>query len=36
MLPLVAAFVQRVDLATRTISVDVPPGLLDLEEADEA
>ena len=36
MLPLVAAFVKRIDLAARTIAVDVPPGLLDLEEADEA
>ena len=36
MLPLVAAFVRRIDIAGRTIAVDVPPGLLDLEEADEA
>lgn len=36
MLPLVAAFVQRIDVAGRTIAVDVPPGLLDVEEAEEA
>jgi len=36
MVPLVQAFVQRIDLAARTIHVDVPPGLLETEEADEA
>ncbi|HYZ15394.1 MAG TPA: ribosome maturation factor RimM [Candidatus Acidoferrum sp.] len=36
MVPLVRAFVQRVDLAARRIAVDLPPGLLDPAQADEA
>ena len=36
LLPLVQAFIARVDIASKTISVTVPPGLLDPEVADEA
>lgn len=36
LLPLVRAFVRQVDLAGRTIYVDVPPGLLDPENASDA
>jgi 16S rRNA processing protein RimM len=36
MLPLVRAFIREVDLAARRIRVDVPPGLLDPAEAEEA
>ncbi len=36
MLPLVRAFVARVDVGAKTIAVTVPPGLLDPANADEA
>jgi 16S rRNA processing protein RimM len=36
LLPLVGAFIRAVDLDARTIEVDVPPGLLDPENAGEA
>ena len=36
MLPLVAAFIARVDVARKEIHVTVPPGLLDPAAADEA
>ena len=36
LLPLVQAFIARVDVANKTIHVTVPPGLLDPAEADEA
>jgi 16S rRNA processing protein RimM len=36
LLPLVRAFITRVDLARKTIHISVPPGLLDPAEADEA
>ncbi len=36
MLPLVRAFIRSVDIAARRIVVDVPPGLLDPSEAEEA
>jgi 16S rRNA processing protein RimM len=36
LLPLVKAFIARVDTAQKTIHVTVPPGLLDPAEADEA
>jgi hypothetical protein len=32
----VRAFVRGIDVAARRITVDLPPGLLDLREADEA
>ncbi len=35
-LPLVRAFVARVDVASKTIHVSVPPGLLDPAQAEEA
>jgi 16S rRNA processing protein RimM len=36
LLPMVGAFIAAVDVAAKTISVTVPPGLLDPEQADEA
>ena len=36
MVPLVRAFVKAVDVRARRISVELPPGLLDSQEADEA
>jgi 16S rRNA processing protein RimM len=36
MVPLVRAFVKGVDVRARRISVELPPGLLDSAEADEA
>jgi 16S rRNA processing protein RimM len=36
MVPLVRAFVKAVDVPARRITVDLPPGLLDSQEADEA
>ncbi len=36
LLPLVRAFVARVDVAHQAIHVTVPPGLLDPDEADQA
>ena len=36
MVPLVRAFVKGIDVNARRISVDLPPGLLDSREADEA
>jgi len=36
MVPLVRAFVKSVDVRARRISVELPPGLLDSQEADEA
>jgi len=36
MVPLVRAFVKGIDVRARRISVDLPPGLLDSQEADEA
>lgn len=36
MLPLVRAFVREIDVAAKTIRIDVPPGLLDPENAAEA
>jgi ribosomal 30S subunit maturation factor RimM len=35
-LPLVKAFIARVDVANKAIHITVPPGLLDPSEADEA
>ncbi|HEY0615174.1 MAG TPA: ribosome maturation factor RimM [Candidatus Elarobacter sp.] len=34
--PLVRAFVKKIDLGAKRITVDLPPGLLDSAEADEA
>lgn len=36
MVPLVRAFVQHVDVPARRITVDLPPGLLDSAQADQA
>lgn len=36
MVPLVGAFVKAIDVRARRISVELPPGLLDSQEADEA
>ncbi|MBV8643130.1 MAG: 16S rRNA processing protein RimM [Candidatus Eremiobacteraeota bacterium] len=36
MVPLVRAFVKRIDVRTKTIAVELPPGLLDGREAEEA
>jgi 16S rRNA processing protein RimM len=36
MVPLVGAFVKAVDVAAKRISVELPPGLLDVRQADEA
>jgi 16S rRNA processing protein RimM len=36
MVPLVRAFVKDIDVRARRISVELPPGLLDSREADEA
>jgi 16S rRNA processing protein RimM len=36
LLPLVKAFIARVDVANKAIHITVPPGLLDPSEADEA
>jgi 16S rRNA processing protein RimM len=36
MVPLVRAFVRGIDVGARRITVDLPPGLLDPREADEA
>jgi len=36
MVPLVRAFIRAVDVASRRITVDLPPGLLDEAEAEEA
>ncbi len=36
MVPLVRAFVRAIDVAAKRIAVDLPPGLLDPREADEA
>ncbi len=36
MVPLVRAFVRRIDLSARRISVELPPGLLDSQDAEEA
>ena len=36
MVPLVRAFVKAIDVRARRISVELPPGLLDSQEADEA
>jgi 16S rRNA processing protein RimM len=36
MVPLVRAFVKGVDVRARRISVELPPGLLDARDADEA
>jgi 16S rRNA processing protein RimM len=36
MVPLVGAFVKAVDVRAKRIAVDLPPGLLDAREADEA
>ena len=36
MVPMVRAFVKGIDVDARRISVDLPPGLLDSREADEA
>jgi 16S rRNA processing protein RimM len=36
MVPLVRAFVQHVDVPARRIAVDLPPGLLDPAQADQA
>lgn len=36
MVPLVGAFVKAVDVAAKRIAVDLPPGLIDAREADEA
>jgi 16S rRNA processing protein RimM len=36
MVPLVRAFVKGIDVRARRISVELPPGLLDSREADEA
>jgi 16S rRNA processing protein RimM len=34
LVPMVAAFVQSIDIACKRIAVDLPPGLLDEREAD--
>jgi 16S rRNA processing protein RimM len=36
MVPLVRAFVKNIDVRARRISVELPPGLLDSQEAEEA
>jgi 16S rRNA processing protein RimM len=36
MVPMVRAFVKGIDIGARRISVELPPGLLDSREADEA
>jgi len=36
MVPLVRAFVRGIDVGARRITVDLPPGLLDPSQADEA
>jgi 16S rRNA processing protein RimM len=36
LVPLIAQFVKTVDVARKEIRVDVPPGLLDPAEADQA
>jgi 16S rRNA processing protein RimM len=36
MLPMVRAFIRTIDIDARRIVVDVPPGLLDPEQAEEA
>jgi 16S rRNA processing protein RimM len=36
MVPMVRAFVKSIDIGARRISVELPPGLLDSREADEA
>jgi len=36
MVPLVGAFVKAVDVGAKRIAVDLPPGLIDAREADEA
>ncbi len=36
LVPMVAAFMQSIDLADKRIVTDLPPGLLDDENADEA
>ncbi len=36
MVPLVSAFVRAIDVAAKRIVVDLPDGLLDAREADEA
>lgn len=36
MVPLVGAFVKAIDVGAKRISVELPPGLIDLREADEA
>ena len=36
MVPLVGAFVKAVDVGAKRIAVDLPPGLIDVREADEA
>ena len=36
MVPLVGAFVKAVDVGAKRIRVELPPGLIDLREADEA
>ncbi|HEX3469012.1 MAG TPA: hypothetical protein VHT05_13120, partial [Candidatus Elarobacter sp.] len=36
MVPLVRAFVRAIDIGARRISVDLPAGLLDPRDADEA
>jgi 16S rRNA processing protein RimM len=36
MLPMVRAFIRTIDIGARRIVVDVPPGLLDPEQAEEA
>jgi ribosomal 30S subunit maturation factor RimM len=36
MVPLVRAFVKGIDVRARRISVELPPGLLDSQEAEEA
>ncbi len=36
MVPMVRAFVKAIDVSARRIGVELPPGLLDSQEADEA
>ena len=36
MVPLVGAFVKAVDVGAKRIAVELPPGLIDAREADEA
>jgi 16S rRNA processing protein RimM len=36
MVPLVGAFVKEIDVGAKRISVELPPGLIDLRQADEA